>query len=148
MNTAVFRALAIGPESSRAELTIDITTLGRTTGLPRRIEIWFHRVDGHWYLTGIPIARSWYANLLANPRFVVHIKYGVMADLPATARVVDEQTRRRVIPQVLALQNRSDLGTNGGHDLDMWLARSPLVEIVFDDEALTATHMTNAGGEV
>ena len=148
MNTAVFRALAIGPESSRAERTIDITTLGRTTGLPRRIEIWFHRVDGHWYLTGIPIARSWYANLLANPRFVVHLKYGVEADLPATARVADEETRRRVIPQVLALQNRSDLGTNGGHDLDMWLARSPLVEIVFDDEALTASQMTNAEGEV
>jgi deazaflavin-dependent oxidoreductase (nitroreductase family) len=148
MNTAVFRALAIGPESSRAERTIDITTLGRTTGLPRRIEIWLHRVDGHWYLTGIPIARSWYANLLANPRFVVHLKYGVEADLPATARVADEQTRRRVIPQVLALQNRSDLGTNGGHDLDTWLARSPLMEIVFDDEALTATHMTNAEGEV
>lgn len=147
MNTAVFRALAIGPESSRAERTIDITTVGRTTGLPRRIEIWFHRVDGHWYLTGIPIARNWYANLLANPRFVVHLKYGVEADLPATARVADEETRRRVIPQVLALQNRSDLGTNGGQDLDMWLARSPLVEIVFDDEALTATHMTNAEGE-
>ncbi len=31
---------------------IDITTIGRKTGAPRRIEIWFHRVDGRYYITG------------------------------------------------------------------------------------------------
>ncbi len=43
---AVARALDIGPDSSAAERTIDITTLGARTGIPRRIEIRFHRVDG------------------------------------------------------------------------------------------------------
>ena len=134
----VARALDIGPSSGRAERTIDITTTGRQTGRPRRIEIWFHHVDGRWYLTGMPTARSWYANLRANPRFTVHLKHGVHADLPATALPVDEPTRRRVIPEVLALQNRSDLGTQhaGRQNLGVWLARSPLVEIVFDDERL------------
>ncbi|MDQ2999008.1 MAG: nitroreductase/quinone reductase family protein [Chloroflexota bacterium] len=47
--------------------TIDITTIGRTSGEPRRIEIWFHNVDGHIYITGTPGRRSWYANLRANP---------------------------------------------------------------------------------
>jgi hypothetical protein len=36
---AVARALAIGPESSRAERTIGITTVGARTGMPRRVEV-------------------------------------------------------------------------------------------------------------
>ena len=133
---AVARALDIGPDSSTAERTIDITTLGRRTGTPRRIEVWFHHVDGRWYLTGTPGPRSWYANLRANPRFIVHLKHGVTADLPATARPVDEPTRRRVITAVLDLQNRPEIAARVGRRQDPggWLARSPLVEIVFDDE--------------
>ena len=34
--------------------TIDITTTGRRTGLPRRIEITYHSFDGHLYISGIP----------------------------------------------------------------------------------------------
>ncbi|NMH80516.1 nitroreductase family deazaflavin-dependent oxidoreductase [Pseudonocardia xinjiangensis] len=136
MDDAVARALDIGPDSSTTERTIDITTLGRRSGIPRRIEVWFHRVDGRWYLTSLPVPRSWYANLRANPRFVVHLKHGVKVDLPATARPVDEPTRRRVITAVLDLQNRPDVAARVGlrQDLDEWLAHSPLVEIVFDDE--------------
>jgi deazaflavin-dependent oxidoreductase (nitroreductase family) len=138
LNAAIARALAIGPDSSAAERTIDITTLGARSGLPRRIEIWFHRVDGRWYLTGMPMPRSWYANLRANPRFVVHLKHGVQADLPATAVPVDEPTRLRVITAVLDLQNRPEIAARVGRrqSLDEWLAHSPLVEIVFDDERL------------
>jgi hypothetical protein len=51
MDTAVRRALAIGPNSSRAERAIDIITIGRTTCLPRSIETWLSRVDGRSYLT-------------------------------------------------------------------------------------------------
>jgi deazaflavin-dependent oxidoreductase (nitroreductase family) len=136
VDDAIARALAIGPESSRAERTIDITTVGRRTGIPRRIEVWFHRVDGRWYLTGMPAPRSWYANVRAHPRFIVHLKHGVRADLPATAVPVDEPTRRRVITAVLDLQNQPDLETRVSQrqNLDDWLAHSPLVEIVFDDE--------------
>jgi deazaflavin-dependent oxidoreductase (nitroreductase family) len=131
----VVDALAIGPQSSRADRTIDITTTGRRSGAPRRVEVWFHRVDGHWYLTGMPAPRSWYANLRANPRFTVHLKHGVSADLPATAGPVDEPTRRRVISAVLGLQDRTDLATQR-QNFDEWLAHSPLVEIVFDDTDL------------
>jgi deazaflavin-dependent oxidoreductase (nitroreductase family) len=137
---AVIRALAIGPGSSPAEHTIDITTVGRRSGVPRRIEVWFHRVDGHWYITGVPGPRSWYANLRADPRFTLHLKHGVTADLPATARPVDEQTRRRVITAVLDLQNQPQIAARGTprQDPDKWLTGSPLVEIVFDDKELIA----------
>jgi F420H(2)-dependent quinone reductase len=138
VDDAVARALDIGPESSPIERTIDITTLGGRSGIPRRIEVWLHRVDGR-YLTGMPVPRNWYANLPANPRFVVHLKHGVTADLPATARPVDEPTRRRVITAILDLQTRPEIAARGGRrqDLDERLAHSPPVEIVFDDEQTT-----------
>jgi deazaflavin-dependent oxidoreductase (nitroreductase family) len=141
VDDAVARALDIGPESSPAEHTIEITTVGRLTGIPRRIEIWFHRVEGHWYLTGMPSPRSWYANVRANPRFIVHLKHGVTADLPATAVPVDEATRGRVITSVLGLQDRPEYATRVSQrqSFDDWFAHSPLVEIVFDDEALRTT---------
>ncbi len=147
VDEAVLRALDLGPDSSPAERTIDITTLGRRTGLPRRIEVWLHRVDGRWYLTGMPAPRSWYANLRANPQFIVHLKHRVTADLPATARPVDEATRRRVITAVLDLQNRPDVAARVSRrqNLNEWLARSPLVEIVFDDEQLRAPSPTRSG---
>jgi deazaflavin-dependent oxidoreductase (nitroreductase family) len=144
---AVAHALAIGEDSTAAERTIDITTLGARSGIPRRIEVWFHRVDGRWYLTGMPRPRSWYANLRAHPRFTVHLKHGATADLPATAVPVDEPTRRRVITAVLDLQNRPDIAARVSRrqDLDDWLARSPLVEIVFDDERLRASSSGRSG---
>jgi len=135
---SVLQALAIGPDSSPAEHTIDITTTGARTGVPRRIEIWFHRVDGRWYLTGMPGRRGWYANLRAHPRFVVHLKNGAVADLPATAVPVDEPTRRRVITEVLDLQNRPEMAARvvRRQKFEDWFDGSPLVEIVFDDERL------------
>jgi deazaflavin-dependent oxidoreductase (nitroreductase family) len=138
LDAAVARALDSGPDSSPAEHTIEITTLGARGGTPRRIEIWFHRVDGRWYLTGMPFPRGWYANLRANPRFIVHLKHGVTADLPATAAPVDEPTRRRVITAVLDLQNRPEYAApvSQRQNFDDWFARSPLVEIVFDSEQL------------
>ena len=147
MEDAVARALDIGPDSSADEHTIDITTLGRRSGIPRRIEVWFHRVDGRWYLTGVPGPRSWYANLRAHPRFIVHLKTGVTADLPATAAPVDEPTRRRVITAVLDLQNRPEIAARVSQrqHLDDWLARSPLVEIVFDDEQLRTASSARSG---
>ncbi|HWE66815.1 MAG TPA: nitroreductase/quinone reductase family protein [Acidimicrobiales bacterium] len=133
---AVVLALDIGPDSSMAARTIDITTQGRHSGLPRRIEVWFHRVDGRWYLTGVPGRRGWYANVLAQPRFTVHLKHGVRADLPATAVPAAEATRRRVIGAVLDLQDRPEIAARAGQrqDFNDWLAGSPLVEIVFDQE--------------
>jgi deazaflavin-dependent oxidoreductase (nitroreductase family) len=144
---AVARALDIAPDSSAAERTIDITTLGARTGIPRCVEVWFHRVDGRWYLTGMPRPRSWYANVRAHPRFIVHLKHGVTTDLPATAVPVDEPTRRRVITAVLDLQNRPDIAARVSRrqDLDEWLARSPLVEIVFDDKRLRTASSARSG---
>ncbi len=61
----------------------DITTIGRKTGLARRIEIYFHQFDGKYYLTGRHgRKRDWEANIEAHPEFTLHLKRGVKADVP------------------------------------------------------------------
>jgi len=132
----VAQALAIGPDSSGLAHTIDITTTGAKSGLPRRLELWFHRVNGHWYISGVPGPRNWYANVRANPKFVFHLKNGVQADLPATAAPVDAQTRRSVIDEILSLQDRAAGVGKGGQNSAAWHAHSPLIEVVFDDREL------------
>src|SRR5438046_9865445 len=77
--------------------TINITKTCRHTGQPRRTEIWFHNVEGHWYITGTPGRRDWYANLLAHPEFTFHLKQSMRADLPARATPILEQASRRTI---------------------------------------------------
>jgi hypothetical protein len=85
--------------------------------------------------------------LRANPRFVVHLKHRVTADLPATAAPVDEPTRRKVISTVLDLQDLPDIAAriSRRQDLNAWLARSPLVEIVFDDDQLRTASSARSG---
>src|SRR5881397_1943765 len=75
--------------------TIDITTTGRRSGRPRRIETWSWPVDGKVYLSGSPGRRDWYANLVVNPGFVYHLKRSVRADLRARARPITDPTERR-----------------------------------------------------
>ncbi|HYR15218.1 MAG TPA: hypothetical protein VEQ67_13505, partial [Mycobacterium sp.] len=95
-----------------------------------------------------PGPRSWYANVRAHPRFIVHLKHGVTADLPATAAPVDEPTRRRVITAVLDLENRPEIAGRVSlrQNFDDWFARSPLVEIVFDDEQLRRVSSSRSDG--
>jgi deazaflavin-dependent oxidoreductase (nitroreductase family) len=108
--------------------TIDITTTGRNSGHPRRIEVWSYRYDGRTFLSGSPGTRDWYANLLADPVFTFHLKGSVQADLPAIAHpITGESERREVMRSIL-----QDLGRGYG-DLEEWVARSPLVEVEFLD---------------
>ena len=119
MDEAVQRAL----ENDR---TIDISTTGRRSGEPRRLEIWRYRYDGRTFLSGSPGKRAWYANLIANPEFTFHLKGSVQADLPAVARpITDEEERREVIAGIL-----EDLGRGSGN-LEDWVESSPLVEVEF-----------------
>ena len=106
--------------------TIDITTTGRSSGLPHRIETWFYRVDDQIYLTGSPGRRDWYANLLANPDFTFHLKQSVAADLPARAApITDSEERRAIFERILA-----DL--DGSHNMEAWLEGSPLMMVRFN----------------
>ncbi len=106
---------------------IDITTTGRRSGRPHRIEIGFQNIDGTIYISGLPGRRDWYANLLAEPQFTFHLKGGVTADLAATARAITDPDERRTVLTAFT--------TNWGYQdrLESWVEDSPLVEVTFLD---------------
>jgi hypothetical protein len=102
---------------------VDITTTGPHTGEPRRLEIWIHHLAGRHYITGTPGPRAWYANLVAHPRFVLHLKESATADLPASARPITGDEERREVFGVLLPNLPFET------KLHEWLAGSPLVEV-------------------
>ena len=89
----------------RQSQIVDLTTTGRRTGSPRRIEIFLHSDDGRLYITGMPRAdrtRDWIHNVNADPQVVIHLKHTVVADVPARARVVSDPDERRPLIEAAA----------------------------------------------
>ncbi len=109
--------------------TVDITTTGRKSGEPRKLEIVAHNIDGRIYISGTPFPRrrSWLANLDANPHMTFHLKSKVRADLSATARVIEDGAERReILPHIARNWGRKDLET--------MVEQSPLIEVSFDTQ--------------
>ncbi len=104
---------------------IDLTTTGRQSGQARRLEIFLHNLAGRLVISGVPSrerTRAWLRNVEANPSVTLHLKQGLQADVPATARVVtDPEERRRLLEGVAANWGRTDL--------DVMQAYSPLIEV-------------------
>jgi deazaflavin-dependent oxidoreductase (nitroreductase family) len=104
---------------------IDITTTGRQTGQPRRIELVFHNVDGRILISGRPgFPRGWIANLKADPRMTFHLKGRLTADLPARGRVVTDRAEREKLLAPIAAAWRTNLA--------LMVRSAPLIEVVFD----------------
>jgi deazaflavin-dependent oxidoreductase (nitroreductase family) len=108
---------------------VDITTTGRRTGKPRRIELTYHVIDGRFYISGMPFpgrTRAWLHNLAAEPRFTFHLKGRVAADLAATARVItDDAERRRLFTEIVKVWTNQDV--------EAMVRDAPLVEVTFDE---------------
>ncbi len=120
-------------DATRAALSrsqvIDLTTTGRRTAQRRRIEIFLHSVDGRLFISGMPIpgrTRSWIYNVTADPHVTVHLKGRVVADVPATARVVNDPAERRPLIEAAA-------AAWGRTDVDVMLEHSPLIEVTVAD---------------
>ena len=80
-----------------------LTTIGRRTGLPREIEIWFVVHGDRLYLfaeTGE--AAAWVKNIRRNPGVLVRIGESI----GATARVLDREIDRELWDQVTAIAER------------------------------------------
>lgn len=137
MDDAIRDALAITPASTAWERTVEITTVGGRSGLPRRIEIWFYRAGEANYLSGLPSPTpDWFRNLLTNPRFTFHLKHGVQANLKATAHpITDPDERLAVFSEIVADLNQP---ANPGRiqqptNVQDWVNGSVLVRIEFDE---------------
>jgi len=107
---------------------IDLTTTGRQSGEPRRIEIFLHSLDGQLVICGMPRAdrqRAWLLNVAANPAVTLHLKDGLSADVPGVARVVTDPAERHVL--------LAGVARNWGRtDLDAMLAYSPLLVVAVE----------------
>jgi deazaflavin-dependent oxidoreductase (nitroreductase family) len=108
---------------------IDITTIGIKTGQPRRIEIRLYCFDGEVYFSGRPgRKRDWYATLVANPRFTLHLKQSLQADIPARATpIIAEPSRREVLARILKERGWEQA-------LEAWVEGSPLVAVHLEVE--------------
>ena len=111
---------------SRGHL-VDLTTYGRKSGLPRRIELVFHAIDGRVVISGMPRRRprAWLLNIRANPSVILHLKSIVTADLPGTAREITDPAERRALMERVA-------ANWGRTDVDTMVDISPLIELHID----------------
>ena len=110
-------------QSLASTRTIDLTTTGRRSGDPARIEIWWFHIDGRFIITGTPGPRDWYANVLADERVTIHANGG---DHQGTAvPVTDPEFRRRVMthPETSWYTSQTQL--------ERLVAEAPMIEISF-----------------
>lgn len=113
----------------------ELTTTGRRSGEPRRLEIWYVVVDGRVVVTGTPGRRDWLANLRADPRARLHLAdphrdVDVLAD-----EVTDADERRTLVREIWQVQ---PWYSRQGHSIDSWVARAPVVVLRAAEEACAA----------
>lgn len=78
-----------------------LTTIGRRTGLPREIEIWYTERDGRYYLIAEHGEQAqWVRNIRAQPR--VHGRVGDRS-FAGRARVVDREAEAALAGAVAEL---------------------------------------------
>jgi deazaflavin-dependent oxidoreductase (nitroreductase family) len=86
------------------EQVLYLTTIGRRTGLPREVEIWFVICCDRFYVfaeTGE--AANWVKNIRGNPTVTVRIGD---RQIGATARVLDRHDDRKLWDKVAAMADR------------------------------------------
>jgi deazaflavin-dependent oxidoreductase (nitroreductase family) len=107
-----------------------LTTIGRRTGRPHRIEIWFAVEDGRLYLlSGGRERADWVRNLQANPRVTVELggeTHTGAAQVLQTGTAEDQRARELLVHKF-----------RKGDELDTWgrTAFPVVVEFAPDDEA-------------
>jgi deazaflavin-dependent oxidoreductase (nitroreductase family) len=88
-----------------------LTTVGRKSGLPREIEIWFVSFDGKYYVLAEHGEKAdWVKNIRANPR--AHVRVGDQS-FEATARVLDKARAPSTYAQAQKLE-RAKYGWGAG----------------------------------
>jgi deazaflavin-dependent oxidoreductase (nitroreductase family) len=103
--------------SSSSELPVlYLTTVGRKSGLPRQIEIWFVTHGGRYYLFAEHFRRAqWVQNIECNPR--VQVRLGGI-ERQATARILDE-TADAELWKVVQEKGRSKYGWGDGLPVEL-----------------------------
>ena len=105
----------------RSTMTIDLTTIGRTSGEPQTIEIWWFHVEQRFIITGTPGPRDWLANVRRNPAVVVTSPHGRFAG--SAIEIGDKVFKRTVFthPDIGWYQTQAQL--------DTLINTAPMIEI-------------------
>ncbi len=110
------------------DAVLHLQTIGRTSGRPRTIEIWF-ATDGSriYLLAGGRDRAHWVRNLRVEPR--VRARIGGRT-IDGTARVIEGEPTEMVARRLLAAKYQ---GWTDGKPLSSWAASSLPVEVLPDD---------------
>jgi len=104
-----------------------LTTRGRRTGHPHRIEIWFVAHDEGAYLLSDSDRADWYRNLIADPSVTLEIA-GESRRTTATPVERADPSNAIVRPAMVAKYQGGD-----GEDLNRWSRTAWVVRIEWPD---------------
>jgi deazaflavin-dependent oxidoreductase (nitroreductase family) len=105
----------------------DVTTLGRRSGKPHEIEIWFGVLDDTMYLiSGNGPSADWYRNALAHPRVSVRL---AGSDHRGVARAVTDADERRRVGDLMGQKYRWDGDASIGLTYRAWCYDVPVLAI-------------------
>jgi deazaflavin-dependent oxidoreductase (nitroreductase family) len=94
-----------------ADVFLYLTTTGRKSGLPRRIEIWFVECDGaHYVVSEMRRASGWVKNIERDPRVSFSVgtrgaRESVLPNTAARARAVERADEPELVARVSALMD-------------------------------------------
>jgi deazaflavin-dependent oxidoreductase (nitroreductase family) len=105
----------------------DVTTIGRRSGTPHEIEIWFGVIDDVMYLiSGNGPTADWYRNALANPQVSVRCggdaRWGI-------ARPVSDADERRIVGDLMGSKYLWDGDPSIGLTRHAWCYEVPVLAI-------------------
>jgi len=103
----------------------DLTTRGRRSGRPHRVEIWFGAIGDTMYLiSGNGHGADWYRNALADP--VVTVDLGGHT-FTARARPVTDAEERRRVGDLMAAKYPWDGDSSAGLTRQAWCYDVPVL---------------------
>jgi deazaflavin-dependent oxidoreductase (nitroreductase family) len=105
----------------------DLTTIGRRSGNPHEIEIWFGVIgDVMYIISGNGPAADWYRNALANPEVTVRVAGSTHQGL---ARPVADADERRAVGQLMGAKYPWDGDPTIGLTFEAWCYDVPALAI-------------------
>jgi len=94
-----------------ADVFLYLTTIGRKSGLPRRVEIWFVETSGaHYVVSEMRRASGWVKNIERDPRVSFSVgtrgaRESVLPNVSARARTVERGDEPDLVARVSALMD-------------------------------------------
>jgi hypothetical protein len=109
----------------------DLTTIGRRSGRPHRIEIWFGVIDGTvYFISGNGPSADWYRNALEAGRATIHLgPAGSTVDVVGTTRDVSDPDERRRVGDQMGAKYPWDGDPSIGLTREAWCYDVPVLAV-------------------